>query len=57
MNDYKVYWEIDISANSHREAAERAWELMREPFSTANVFTVSDGKETVCIDLQEDVEN
>lgn len=53
MNDYKVFWEIDVSANSPREAAEKAWEIMRAPFSSANAFTVSDGVDTIPVDLEE----
>ena len=39
---YLVTWEMDIYADSPREAAEKAWDYMRHPFSTANVFTVID---------------
>ena len=52
---YLVTWEMDIYADSPREAAEKAWDYMRHPFSTANVFTVIDknGVETI-IDLLEE---
>lgn len=40
MIDYRVSWEIDVSADSPRSAAEQAWGLMRAPGSTANVFKV-----------------
>ena len=52
---YLVVWEIDIYADSPREAAEKAWEHMRHPFSTANVFEVIDanGVGTI-IDLLEE---
>lgn len=53
MTDYKVFWEIDVSASSPREAAEKAWEIMRAPFSSANAFTVSDGVDTIPVDLEE----
>ena len=51
---YLVIWEMDIYADSPREAAEQAWDHMRAPFSTANVFLVLDksGAETI-IDLEE----
>ncbi len=51
---YLVMWEMDIYADSPREAAEKAWGHMRAPDSTANVFTVlnKDGVETI-IDLEE----
>ena len=52
---YLVIWEMDIYADSPWEAAEKAWDYMRHPFSTANVFTVIDknGVETI-IDLLEE---
>ena len=52
---YLVTWEIDIYADSPREAAEKAWDHMRHPFSTANVFTVinKDG-DTIIVDLLEE---
>ena len=40
MPSYKVYWEIDIEADSGREAAERALEIQRKPGSMATCFTV-----------------
>ncbi|MEW6545090.1 MAG: hypothetical protein AB1411_15960 [Nitrospirota bacterium] len=43
MPDYFVEWEMDIDdAQSPREAAQQAWEAMRRPDSSANVFTVHD---------------
>ena len=52
---YLVIWEMDIYADSPREAAEKAWGHMRAPDSTANVFTVldKDGVGTI-IDLLEE---
>ena len=52
---YLVTWEMDIYADSQREAAEKAWDHMRHPFSTANVFEVIDanGVGTI-IDLSEE---
>ena len=51
---YLVTWEMDIYADSPREAAEKAWEHMRHPDSTANVFTVlnKDG-DKIIVDLLE----
>jgi len=51
---YLVIWEMDIYADSPREAAEKAWDHMRAPFSTANVFTVinKDG-DKIIVDLLE----
>lgn len=51
---YLVIWEMDIYADSPREAAEKAWGHMRAPFSTANVFNVidKDGVGTI-VDLDE----
>ena len=52
---YLVTWEMDIYANSPREAAEIAWGYMRAPDSTANVFEVinKDG-DRVIVDLLEE---
>ena len=51
---YLVIWEMDIYADSPREAAENAWGHMRAPFSTTNVFNVidKDGVGTI-VDLEE----
>ena len=52
---YLVIWEIDIYADSPREAAEKAWGHMRAPDSIANVFEVIDDKGVgTIIDLEED---
>lgn len=52
---YLVTWEIDIYADSPREAAEKAWGHMRAPDSTANVFTIlnKDG-DKIIVDLLEE---
>ena len=52
---YLVIWEMDIYADSPREAAEKAWGHMRAPDSIANVFNVIDknGVGTI-IDLSEE---
>ena len=52
---YLVTWEMDIYADSPREAAEKAWDHMRASDSIANVFNVFDenGEKTL-VDLEED---
>ena len=60
MATYRVTWEIDLEANSPREAAEQAQEIQRDPNSIATVFAVSAWadtkglvkKPTVMIDVQ-----
>lgn len=39
MAEYKVIWEIDIVANSPKEAAAEAMEIMQDPSSEAVFFT------------------
>jgi hypothetical protein len=44
MPRYVVTWEIDIEdATSPQQAAEQAWDMLRHPDSTANVFVVYPG--------------
>ena len=52
---YLVIWEMDIYAETPREAAEKAWGHMQAPNSTANVFNVLDksGAGTI-VDLSEE---
>ena len=52
---YLVIWEMDIYAETPREAAEKAWGHMRASDSIANVFNVldKDGVGTI-IDLSEE---
>ncbi len=59
---YHVHWEIDLVADSPREAAERALAIQRDPESIATVFDVSQvgsylNADPISIDLtwQEDV--
>jgi hypothetical protein len=49
---YRVTWEIDINADSPRDAACKAQEIQRRPDSTATVFEVErpDGS-VVTVDL------
>jgi len=51
---YLITWEMDIYADSPREAAGKAWDYMRHRLSTANVFTVvnKDG-DKIIVDLLE----
>jgi hypothetical protein len=37
---YQVSWHIAIDAQSHREAADKALEIQRNPDSIATVFNV-----------------
>jgi hypothetical protein len=37
---YRVTWEIDIEADSARDAARKAQDIQRKPDSTATVFLV-----------------
>jgi len=37
---YRVLWEIDVEADSPREAAKKALEIQRDPASMATAFTV-----------------
>ena len=54
MQYYLVIWEMDIYADSPREAAEKAWGHMRAPDSIANVFNVIDANGVgTLIDLEE----
>lgn len=51
---YRVVWEMDIEAESPREAAERALEIQRDCASIANVFRVyeKDDLEGTLVDLE-----
>jgi hypothetical protein len=54
MAMYRVTWEIDLDADSHREAAELALNIHRDPDSIATNFTVTDtdaGTPPVVIDF------
>jgi len=43
MTAYLVTWQIDVEADSPREAAERARAIQLDPDSIANVFDVQRG--------------
>jgi hypothetical protein len=52
MMSYRVFWEIDIDADSPREAAEKALEIQRRPDSTTTAFSVRDeAGESMEVDL------
>ncbi len=54
---YRVVWEIDIDAETPREAAERTLDIQRNPESIATAFDVADESgECVHVDLLEDEE-
>ena len=42
VRSYRVRWEIDIYANTPREAAQEARRIQRDPESTATVFAVDE---------------
>ena len=51
---YHVLWEIDLDAESPREAAELALSIMLDSESTATVFDVTDeAGETTRVDLED----
>lgn len=50
---YRVTWEIDVDAFSPIDAAKLAKHYQTKRDTTANVFEVTDGNETVIVDLDE----
>jgi hypothetical protein len=52
--EYRVVWEIDVEADSAREAAEKALEIQRRPDSIAIVFTVKNETGSTEVDLDDD---
>jgi hypothetical protein len=51
MITYRVSWEIDIDADSPRQAAELALDIMRDPRSIGTVFKVEDATQVHVVDL------
>ena len=51
--NYLVKWEIEIDADSHREAAQEAKEIMLDPESEALYFIVDDGEEELGVNLMD----
>ena len=49
MPEYKLKWEIDLTADTPQEAAIEAMRVQRDVSSIASVFTVTDeaGNETI----------
>jgi hypothetical protein len=56
LNEYRVTWEIDISASSPREAAQYARDAQLRRDTEAVVFSVRDGSVAI-IDLLDDEES
>ncbi|MFA5429407.1 MAG: hypothetical protein WC279_14480 [Sulfurimonas sp.] len=44
--EYLVVWQIDITARDHKEAAEIALDMQRDPGSLATVFDVYEQGDT-----------
>ena len=42
---YRVKWEIDIDAESYEEAAEQAWEIMKEQENEASFLDLQNHEE------------
>ncbi len=51
MPSYHITWEIDIDADSPREAAEEAQRIQRDPTSLATVFTVQEHDTTKAVQV------
>jgi hypothetical protein len=51
QTNYLVTWEIEMEAETPREAAQRALDIMRDPESIGTVFKVCDAKHEHVIDL------
>ena len=57
MPEYRVMWEIDVEAESPRQAAEKALEIQREAdYEAVVVFSVTQIIRTHLVDLLEDSE-
>lgn len=57
LKEFLVTWEIHILAASHREAAEQALKIQRDPNSIATVFVVrscDDPEDVDTVDFEED---
>ena len=53
----RVRWEIDVDAQSAREAARKALDIQRDPASTAVVFTVAIKRREIEVDLWDDTKH
>jgi hypothetical protein len=55
MEHYLVTWDIDIDADSPKEAAEKALVIQRDPESVATVFRIEDDdRNSHTVDLDEE---
>lgn len=54
MKEYRVSWEIEVTASSIEDAAEQALEVQRDSSSDAVCFDVIDGEtgESIFVDLE-----
>tara|TARA_R110000823_G_scaffold104180_1_gene222020 strand:+ start:792 stop:974 length:183 start_codon:yes stop_codon:yes gene_type:complete len=60
MKTYVIEWEVELSATSHREAAEEARRMQLDAYSEATFFTVTctdsvGNAVAIDVDLLEDV--
>lgn len=51
---FEVTWRIDLSANTHEEAAEIAWERMVYSELSETILSVNDGVNMVRVDITQD---
>lgn len=57
MPEYRIEWTIDLDGATPREAAQKAFEIMQRPGTTATYFTVKEfdsPADAVDVDLLED---
>ena len=54
MKNYHVVWEIDVSAESPRDAAAQALAIQRDPSSIATVFDVFTPTQQAHVDVTYD---
>ena len=50
----RVRWEIDVDAQTVKEAAQKALEIQRDPQSIATVFDVRHQGKRIRVDLMDD---
>jgi hypothetical protein len=51
MRDYRVTWEIDVTAENPTKAAKEALDIQRDGGSLATVFGVTDSRTAVCTEV------
>jgi hypothetical protein len=54
QTNYLVTWEIEMEAETPREAAKKALEIMQDPESIGTVFKVVDAEGEHVVDLLEE---